>query len=163
MIFKSGLCDKVLSGEKTQTRRVKKEGEYFVGGPFTRVMVEKQNLYKMSRIKWMTGRTYAVQPGRGEKAVGRIKLLAIREEPLQNISDDDAKQEGIKGYVMQGSGGGSNPQMVYPAFLDKDGGFPRASQAFEALWDSINKKPGTRWVDNPTVWTLTFQCIAEST
>ena len=98
-----------------------------------------------------------MQPGRGKKAVGRFKLLAIREERVQDITEEDAKREGITGYVIQGSGGGSNPQMVYPAFADKDGGFPRATQAFEALWDSIHKKLGTRWVDNPDVWTLTFQ------
>jgi len=28
---------------------------------------------------------------------------------------------------------------------------------FEALWDSINTKKGTRWEDNPEVWVLTFE------
>jgi hypothetical protein len=28
----------------------------------------------------------------------------------------------------------------------------RPDGAIEALWDSINKTPGTRWADNPEVW-----------
>lgn len=143
MIFKDELCDKVLSGEKTQTRRMKKEGEYFVGGSFTRVMVKKQNLYRMSRVKWMIGRTYAVQPGRGKKAVGRMKLLAIREEPLRDIAWRDVKAEGVdlSGLVSRGRN------------RDTDAG-----HRFARLWDSINTKSGTLWRDNPTVWVLTFQC-----
>ena len=161
VIFKNEHCNKVLNGEKTQTRRLFREGDYTWLAPGSAGARITEVCDRNHRVKWQVGRSYAVQPGRGKKAIGRFKLLAIRRELLQNISDDDARQEGIGSYVMQGSGGGSNPQMVYPAFADKDGGFPCATQAFEALWDSINKRPGTRWVDNPTVWALTFQCVLE--
>jgi len=38
--------------------------------------------------------------------------------------------------------------------------YVRREWAFKALWDSINKKPGTRWADNVEVWVLTFE-VAE--
>ena len=144
MIFKSELCDKVLSGEKTQTRRLKRENEYLTHGSFGQPdCVSRRSETTLDTRKWVVGRTYAVQPGRGKKAVGRIKLLVIREESLQDISGADAIAEG------------------WPR--DREF-FPRMNTAIKALiwfrnrWNSINKKPGTRWGDNPAVWVLTFRC-----
>ena len=145
MIFKDELCTKVLAGKKTQTRRVKKETEYFVGGAsgsYDRIMVKNQHPSKMNPIKWMVGRTYAVQPGRGKKAVGRFKLLAIREERLREITADDARAEGVPIPESEYSLGSPDNYALF---------------RFAHLWDSINKKPGTRWGDNPVVWALTFQ------
>jgi hypothetical protein len=70
MIFKQ--WQKVLSGEKTQTRRPVREGEYFLNG----------RVKKAGRAKWIEGKTYAVQPKRCARAVGRIKILRIERAPL---------------------------------------------------------------------------------
>jgi hypothetical protein len=52
------------------------------------------------RGKWRTiyrvGNTYSVQPGRGMKAVGRIRLLDIRREDVRMISRADARSEGFE-------------------------------------------------------------------
>lgn len=48
---------------------------------------------------------------------------------------------------------------MYPAFPEKDGGFPTAREAFEVLWDSINKKRGYGWDANPWVWVIEFRRI----
>jgi hypothetical protein len=42
------------------------------------------------------GQTYAVQPGRGRQGVGFVRLAAIREQSLLDISDDDAVAEGFR-------------------------------------------------------------------
>ena len=147
MIFKDELCAKVLNGEKTQTRRIKKENERLIPGDqyFPDAVMrysEHPSDPRYEVVKWQVGRTYAVQPGRGKKAVGRIKLLAIREERLQEINGADAIAEG------------------WPR--DREF-FPQMNTAikaliwFRSLWNSINKKPGTRWVDNPWVWVLEFR------
>ena len=47
------------------------------------------------RLLYEVGRTYAVQPGRGKHALGRIRLRAIRREPAQDISEGDARAEGV--------------------------------------------------------------------
>lgn len=84
MIFSvAGHVEKVLSGEKTQTRRIR---------PFS------HGLY----CRYEVGKTYAVQPGRGKKSVGRILVTRVDCESRWGdgpISEADAKAEG--GYTQQ--------------------------------------------------------------
>lgn len=87
-------CDKVMDGTKTQTRRLKKPGERLledIGWP----VVIRPSVPGQYRHVYAVGNTYAVQPGRGEKAVGRIRVLKIREEDVRDISEADAKAEGF--------------------------------------------------------------------
>lgn len=70
MIFQH-TYELVLSGRKTQTRRVQ-------------------------RPRMAVGHSYAVQPGRGKKSLGRIFVLDIREERLGDISAGDARAEGYR-------------------------------------------------------------------
>ncbi len=72
MIFQHTL-EQVLSGRKTQTRRPIRPYRRFV---------------------YRVGKTYAVQPGRGERAVARIEVLAVRKQPLGEITRAEAVAEG---------------------------------------------------------------------
>ena len=141
MIFKPELAQKILSGEKTQTRRLVKDSEKCLDG----ITVSKTWVHKIIgaaptdhrawipyHLKWQVGRDYAIQPGRGKKAIGRLRLLSIRREFLQDISEKDARAEGV------GEWGCDTIEM------------------FQNLWDSINKS-GARWEDNPEVWVLEFE------
>jgi hypothetical protein len=69
MIFGPQLLPLVLDGSKTQTRR--------------------------SSDRYSVGHTYAVQPGRGKRAVAQIKVLSTRPERLLDISEQDARAEGF--------------------------------------------------------------------
>lgn len=69
MIFGPKMLPKVLDGTKTQTRR------------------------RSSRYR--AGHDYAIQPGRGKRAVGRLRVLAVRRERICDISEDDAIAEGF--------------------------------------------------------------------
>lgn len=71
MIFRGDLLAKVLSGEKTVTRRP-------VGG-----------------FVYRPNRHYAVQPKRGKVQVARIFVTRTRVEPLGAIDDEDAGREGF--------------------------------------------------------------------
>lgn len=63
----------------------------------------------------------------------RIRITAIRREPLQDITEEDAKAEGVE-----------------------------SVEAYKALWDSINgKTKGARLQDNPDVWVLTFALVTK--
>ncbi|MBL8157307.1 MAG: hypothetical protein JNM70_24255, partial [Anaerolineae bacterium] len=74
MIFAHTL-DKVICGEKWQTRRLVKPGETFDADQ-RRVLKEgKRTLYEI-------GKSYAVQPNRGKKAVARIVLTGLRKEQV---------------------------------------------------------------------------------
>ncbi|BAS59885.1 hypothetical protein NIES2135_20400 [Leptolyngbya boryana NIES-2135] len=80
------------------------------------------------------------------RAASRITLeiTNIRIERLQDISEEDAKAEGV------------------PPFDWNDGWSLRPAPAFEKLWDSINgaKHP---WSSNPWVWVVSFSRIEEVT
>lgn len=126
----------VLSGRKTQTRRVIGYGETIdlITKPLLRIWQPLRGKYvftRCGRLKYATGNTYAVQPGRGEKAVGRIRITGMSIERLQNITEADARAEGVA-----------------------------SIEEFQALWETIHgKKPGERWADNPLVVVIEFVCV----
>lgn len=87
MIFAHTL-HQVMCGEKRQTRRLRKLNETFD--------LDRQAIIKSDmRVMYQVGRSYAVQPNRGQKAVGRILLTGIRKERLDSITHVDALQEGF--------------------------------------------------------------------
>jgi len=74
MNFNVEFVEKILSGEKTQTRRLVKEGEYeinlFPSNKIGQVIkARKNNVKKYSGVKWQIGKDYAVQSGRGKKGL----------------------------------------------------------------------------------------------
>ena len=87
MIF-SHTLDQVISGLKCQTRRPVKAGERF--DPEVRAICKASG-----RVMYQVGRSYAVQPGRGKPAVGRMLITNIRRETLESISESDAHCEGF--------------------------------------------------------------------
>lgn len=89
----------------------------------------------------------------------RIRLLEIRREPLQDITEVDARAEGYPedederkcGYCDWGEQVVDPPPSVAcicsPATWYRD------------LWNSINTRKGTRWDDSPHVWVLEFEVV----
>jgi hypothetical protein len=112
----------ILRGEKTQTRRVVKAGET--------LSYDENTIWQNVRIKWQVGSTYALQPGRGKSAVGRIRLTSIEYALLQDMGTSEAIAEG------------------YSSIAE-----------YARVWDSINTRKGTRWADNPAVWVFTFEVV----
>lgn len=179
MIFRQWR--QVLDGTKTQTRRLVKIGDCIHKGeeqlwymmrsdPQLGSMVRKGRCqiptvvlrfkYKPYRIKWQVGRTYAVQPGRGKKAVGRIRLLEIRQERLQDISEEDALAEGVTlvgmydcDYIPAERSLGDERWF---AEQQRVSGF---RGAYAMLWDKIHRKRQHEWLANPHVWVLTFEVM----
>ena len=171
MIFRQ--IDEILSGKKTQTRRVALPGPSEFGEHKYEFLDTRNGVPTVLcgrrghqlRIKWQVGHTCAVVPKRGQPAVWwtkdeygdyiwldgriirnkpsrqrehfrqmRIRITAIRQERLQDISEDDAKAEGVADV-----------------------------EAYRALWQAINgKTPGARWDANPTVFVLEFELVRET-
>lgn len=84
MIF-AHTHQQVISGQKSQTRRIIKYGETFDG----------ERIVKNGRCMYQVGKTYAVQPNRGKKAIARIRLKQLRRETVQDITTHDAHAEGF--------------------------------------------------------------------
>lgn len=91
MIFQH-TWEKVLSGEKTQTRRLVRPNQLFIHVPPSVGRLSQNGKYKAI---YETGKSYAVQPARGQKAVGRIQIAGIWREDVRDISHKDAKAEGF--------------------------------------------------------------------
>jgi hypothetical protein len=75
VIFRPELVEKILAGEKAETRRVVKEGEV--------------------ECRYVPARDYAVQPGRRRRAVGRIAITEVGREKLGEITHEGALREGF--------------------------------------------------------------------
>ena len=162
MIFQH-TWTQVLDRTKTQTRRLVKPFDYAlniwgtpmgddlrIGGLNDNVTIGSV-IGASNRPKWTVYRTYAVQPGRGQKAIARIRITGIRREALQAISIGDACAEGL--------GRDIDPK-IFPHLAGVNGWSPTVE--YMNLWDSIHTKPGTRWADNPDVWVLCFELVEAS-
>jgi len=163
MIFRQ--IDEILAGRKTQTRRVCKPGE-FCHGRINNVWISKvwkrkdPDIDANVRLKWAVGRTYAIVPKRGQPGLKthRIRITAIRQERVQEISEADAIAEGCSCIVCGGRGyddDGYGSHAACGACADKSG----CREDYRLLWDSINTRKGVRWEDNPLVWVIEFECV----
>lgn len=162
MQFRPELAQKILTGEKTQTRRIVKPGEWLVeldgGGKIV--------FREPTTPKWITGQSYAIQPGT-KATIGRFKLLDIRREQVQDITLEDAVAEGIRGRNLHDvfAANGQFLRRQYEWRWDyecetwKRGVNFSEQDSFMTLWDSINSGPGQRWDDNPEVWVLVFEVV----
>jgi hypothetical protein len=89
MIFQYTF-QQVLSGDKTKTSRLINPHDSAVTGKDGKIEAVLNN----GRDKYRVGKTYAVQPGRGKPAVGRIRLLGIERKVVSETNKTEAKQEG---------------------------------------------------------------------
>lgn len=71
-----------------------------------------------------------------------LEITDVRVERLQDISEADARAEGV----------------ALPTDYDR-GREPTYRHHFAALWDSVT--PSARWAANPWVWALTFKRVEE--
>lgn len=147
MIFKQ--IDEILSGIKTQTRRVVVYGEYSIAvdDDGTKALYKRGKGGKF-RLTYMVGKTYPIIPKRGHKAIEgkRIKVTALRVERLQAITEADAFVEGCRPFVRVGDSGYNSVVAT-------------AKEMYKRLWESINNTKGVRWDDNPLVAVITFEVM----
>lgn len=150
MIFRQWR--EVLSGAKTQTRRLVRPDEKY-HSYLGEVQVPSPRHAFGWRAKWAVGKTYAVQPGRGKPAVGRIRITAIRQERVQEITTQDALAEGVGHDYINAGGTTGLAGLLACKFVIEE---------YAGLWDSIYTASGTRWADNPLVWVLVFELVEGS-
>lgn len=79
MIFKPVLVERVLAGDKVETRRPVRFNE--LGG--------------VVPSAYEPGRSYAVQPGRGKRQVARLLVESVHRERVGAITDAAAVREGF--------------------------------------------------------------------
>lgn len=90
----------------------------------------------------------------------KIKILDIRVERLQDISEEDCVKEGIQ--TANDVARGNNLREQYDGWFMNPFEwqmYPTAKEAFAALIDKVSKK-GT-WERNPFVWRIEYELIKE--
>lgn len=142
MIFKQ--IDAIRRGVKTQTRREVKAGDTFRENHLCKIV----GVYRSGRLLWKVGGVYAIVPKRGMKGIGKIRILEIRRERLQDISEADAIAEGVEFEAPFYSVFVGGKRLVFGV---------SAVEAYRELWESINGRGS--WDKNPYVWVICFEVV----
>lgn len=146
IIFNSAMVNALLSGRKTQTRRVikpqptsidvklNKTVEYNGSPDFLMTHIKSPYGYKGDRL-WVRWKPSIFMP----RKLSRINLEVtdVRVQRVQDISRLDALAEGVNGGVVNS-----------------------AVENFEVLWDSINGLKEKGWIANPWVWVVEFKVMS---
>lgn len=80
-----------------------------------------------------------------------LKVTNVRNERLQDITEDEALKEGIEHHTLPYKSW-ETPQEIYGNEYDDT-----AVNAFKAVWDNLYKN----WNENPWVWVIEFERIQE--
>lgn len=130
MIFKPELAAKVLAGHKTETRRPVQ----YLG---VNDKLDHVSLYTagVKPTQYKVGRDYALQPGRGKHAIGRLRVTLVEQTVLGAMTPEQAAAEGF--------------------VQDEDGERHGDIAAFRAYWEGLYG-PGTALVTVP-VWRIAFE------
>ena len=83
-----------------------------------------------------------------------LKVKDVRVERLQDITEGDARSEGIE-WTDEGPLHAHYLNHNLNASLN----FKTSKEAFSSLWDSINKSRGFSWDSNPYVWIISFERV----
>lgn len=81
-----------------------------------------------------------------------LEITDVRVERLQNITEDDARAEGVIN--------GGCLSCGEPELCGCDAPDPSAIEGFAHLWRDIYGDDG--WNSNPWVWVIAFRCVATS-
>ena len=87
-----------------------------------------------------------------------LEITNVRVEQMQDISEEDAKAEGIVPIVCK------HPNPVLPSACEdcrNTGYIDPPEQGFMELWNSLNEKRGFGWSKNPWVWVIEFKRIKQ--
>lgn len=165
MIFQH-TWEKVLSGEKTQTRRLRLPGDKAMGGwieapsaTSSGIMGDTAYIWRNYNTIYQVGKTYAVQPGRGKKAVARIQITGIRSEDVRSLSINDLYAEGFDEYL--------HFMMTWMQMHDKPAHRYLESEVGDQLYEAIvgeNMTLFENYVDSRPAeryqaWALTFKVV----
>jgi hypothetical protein len=150
MLFQHTV-DRVLDGSKVATSRIVKPGDGiitdFASGRID-IVTSKTNRYV-----YELGKDYAVQPGRGQKAVGRIRITGIERYDVRSISWSQLKAEGFKdfsAFIAVWSA------MHDPTFHARWAG---EMQYLSAKYDDMRRALTARQAAKYDAWYITFELL----
>jgi hypothetical protein len=96
-----------------------------------------------------------------------LEITEVRVQPLQDLTEADAKAEGVKPFGEAFAGISLDQRIASTTLADRERGAPdrdfRAGDSpyrasFACLWDEINGDRAT-WASNPWVWAIAFRRV----
>jgi hypothetical protein len=104
---------------------------------------------------WKRDVLTAIHTPRGASRI-TLELTEVRVQRLQEISEDDARAEGVEPYTPPHGHISPEQRVPGPGFDRVRLGDQPHRLPFADLWDTINGKRAP-WESNPWVWALTFR------
>jgi len=89
-----------------------------------------------------------------------LRITGVRVEQLQDISEADARAEGIAFTLGRDPYASGSAACRWASAVHPDRAWNSARAAYEELWEHING-PGS-WAENPWVWCISFSCIGKN-
>ncbi|MDX6800909.1 hypothetical protein SJZ82_06910 [Serratia marcescens] len=86
-----------------------------------------------------------------------LEITAVRVERLNDISESDAKAEGVRAIENNFGNGPAYCDYLLPNLDDAAEWYNRASDSFKSLWKSIYG--AENWSVNPWVWVIEFRRV----
>lgn len=170
ILFSTPMVQAILEGRKTQTRRIKYKCDVgdvlWVRETFNclklPIMENIEYWYKadenLKRLnpddKWKPS---IFMPRAAARIFLRVK--AVRKEPLQNITEEDAINEGVETECMNPSQTIFHNENIECLKINCLGCDKICVTGFMKLWNSLNAKRGCSWDSNPLVKVIEFERI----
>jgi hypothetical protein len=150
--FNDPMLLALLSGNKTQTRRVME--------PQPTLVDEHGCWYGNNPMSLQDRPCPYGYPGdliNMQDAPATLRLTDVRTQRLWDISEEDAKAEGIEKIESYVPGTSLWKNYGYDTANNWSRRLCLPQNSFSSLWDSIITKAENRWEANPWVWALTFK------
>jgi hypothetical protein len=147
MSFRPDAAEMCLDGRKTRTRRISECA--------MTVRDDDGNITALCAWRgghfvdlWRVGKSIAIKPKRTAKAVGRVMCTGLRVEHVQDITEEDARREGV-----------DDDWKYYPG---KPRSYDRSYVAgFTTVWMRLNPYGPYSWSSNPLVVVIEFRPLKE--
>lgn len=175
ILFNTAMVQAILSGKKTQTRRLLKYQPISIDDfqhlrcPFgevedllwvreTYAPVDGKNaIYKADLTEAMLNSNY-IGDRKWKPSIFMpkfasrlwLKITSVNSEQIQNITEDQCLAEGIQAAEFD--------ETLYPDYLNPGQYYLHAYESFKSLWISINGEKA--WNSNPWVWVVDFELIS---
>jgi len=157
MSFRPEAAAMCLDGTKTRTRRIFKPEmcwakDCMMGSGARRGldMIAKRDGAFIGTAIWSLGSSIAIKPKRTARAIGRVMCVGLRVEHVQDITEDEARREGILPVPVDG-----DPEPWWDNGHDDPCAFAR--KAFEEIWRRLNPRGPNSWDANPLVVAIEFR------
>lgn len=159
----------ILDGLKTRTSRIQAPGE-----TLENVLPDLTDWLRVKtargRVKWETGKTYAIQVGRTAPTL-RVRRNGYGD--LIHLSNEDIRRMTALGFDFDNNGWMQarieivdiasecitdiTPEQARAEGISGNYEDSKCVQAFGDLWNRIHKAKGKRFQDRPMVWVIYFK------